>query len=114
MCRKRKVNAGKSKVMVVVIKSEIQVDGVRLEHVSEFRYLGCVLDEAGTDGAKCSRKVANGRRVVGAIRSLVMLGFCSLSVLESCMKHSLYLLLRIAVRQCYRSRRRDLGLGLYR
>ena len=29
--------------------------GVRLEHVSEFRYLGCVLDEAGTNGAECSR-----------------------------------------------------------
>ena len=29
-----------------------------------------VLDESGTDGAECSRKVANGRRVAGAIRSL--------------------------------------------
>ena len=29
------------------------------------------LDEAGTDGAECSRKVANGRRIAGAIRSLV-------------------------------------------
>ena len=42
-----------------------------LEHVSEFKYLGCVLDESGTDGAECSRKVASGRRVAGAIRSLV-------------------------------------------
>ena len=34
---------------------------------------GCVLDESGTgtDVAKCSRKVASGRRVAGAIRSLV-------------------------------------------
>ena len=31
-----------------------------LEHVSEFKYLGCVLDESGTDGAECSRKVARG------------------------------------------------------
>ena len=31
----------------------------------------CVLDESGTDGAECSRKVASGRRVAGAIRSLV-------------------------------------------
>ena len=37
----------------------------------EFIYLGCFLDEAGTDGAECSRKVANGRRVAGAIRSLI-------------------------------------------
>ena len=27
--------------------------------------------EAGTDGAECSNKVAKGRRVAGAIRSLV-------------------------------------------
>ena len=30
-----------------------------------------VLDESGTDGAECSRKVASGRRVARAIRSLV-------------------------------------------
>ena len=44
---------------------------IRLEHVSEFKYWGCVLDESGTDDADCSRKVASGRRVAGAIRSLV-------------------------------------------
>ena len=38
---------------------------------SEFKYLGCVLDESGTDEAKCSRKVTSGRKVAGAIRSLV-------------------------------------------
>ena len=37
----------------------------------KFEYLGCVLDESGTGGAECSRKVARGRRVAGAIRSLV-------------------------------------------
>ena len=42
-----------------------------MEHVSEFNCLGCVLDESGTDEAECSRKVASGRRVAGAIRSLV-------------------------------------------
>ena len=42
-----------------------------MEHVSEFKYLGCVLDESGTDGEECSRKVASGRRVAGPIRSLV-------------------------------------------
>ena len=47
------------------------VDGTRLEHISEFKYLGWVLDEAGTDGAKCIRKMASGRRAAGAIRSLV-------------------------------------------
>ena len=37
----------------------------------EFKYLGCVLDESGTDEAECNRKAASGRRVSGAIRSLV-------------------------------------------
>ena len=29
------------------------------------------MDEAGTDGVECSRKVASGRRMAGAIRSIV-------------------------------------------
>ena len=73
VCRRRghKVNAGKSKMMVLGreegLKWEVYVDGMRLEHVSEFRYLGCVLDESGTNEAERSRKVASGRRVVGDI-----------------------------------------------
>ena len=43
---------------------------IRLDHISEFKYLGCVLNESGTDDAECSRKVASGRRVAGAIGSL--------------------------------------------
>ena len=46
-------------------------DGVSLEHVSEFKYLGCVLGESGTNGAECSRRVTSGSRVAGVIRSLV-------------------------------------------
>ena len=49
-----KVNAGKSKVNVMNgeegLECEVCIDGIRLEHVSEFKYLGCVLDEAGADG----------------------------------------------------------------
>ena len=44
---------------------------IRLEHALEFKYLGCVLDESGTDEAECNRKVASGMRVAGTIRSLV-------------------------------------------
>ena len=33
--------------------------------------MGCVLDESGTEEADCRRKVASGRRVASAIRSLV-------------------------------------------
>ena len=53
------------------MECEVHVDGIRLEHVSKFKYLRCVLDKSGTDGAECSRKMASGRRVKGAIRSLV-------------------------------------------
>ena len=54
-----------------LLKCEVHVDGIRLEYASEFKYLGRVLDESGTDGAECGRKVASGRGVAGAIRSLV-------------------------------------------
>ena len=36
-----------------------------MEHTFQFKYLICVLDESGTDRAKCCRKV------VGAVRSLL-------------------------------------------
>ena len=70
-----KVNTGKSKVMVLggeeQLECEVCVGGIHLEHVSEFKYLGIVLDESGTDEEECSKKVASGRKVAGAIRSLV-------------------------------------------
>ena len=47
------------------------VDGIRLKHVSEFKYLGYDLDESGTDETECSRKVASRKRVAGTITSLV-------------------------------------------
>ena len=57
VCRRRelKVNAGKTKMMVLNgeegLECEAHVDGIRLEHVWEFEYFGCVLDESGIDGA---------------------------------------------------------------
>ena len=76
VCRRGlKVNAGKSKVMVLGreegLECEVCVDGIRLEHVSEFKYLECLLDESCTDEAECSRKVASGRSVPDARRSVV-------------------------------------------
>ena len=77
VCRRRllKVNAGKGKVMVLNgeegLVCEVHVYGIRLEHVSELKYLECILDKSGTDEAECSRKVASGRRLVGVIRFLV-------------------------------------------
>ena len=48
-----KINAGKSKVMVLLggeggLECEVCGDGMRLEHVSEFKYLECILNESGT------------------------------------------------------------------
>ena len=61
-----KVNAGKSKVMVLEgeerLECEVHVNGIRLQYVSKFKYFGYVLGESD-----CSRKVASGRRVAGAI-----------------------------------------------
>ena len=39
--------------------------------VSEFKYLGFVLEELGADGGECFRKVGTGRKVTGEIRSAV-------------------------------------------
>ena len=108
LCRRRglKVNAIKSKVLVLGreegLECEVCVNGIRLEHVSEFKYLGCVLDESGTDEAECCRNVASGRRVGGLEVLLglwLVLGFCSLSVLGSFMSPFWCLFLRMAVRQ---------------
>ena len=77
-----KVNAGKRKVMVLNgeegLECEVHVDGIHLEHVLEFKYLGCVLEESGTDGPEYSRKVASRRKVAGTIWSLVIARDCSL------------------------------------
>ena len=105
VCRRRglKVNGGKSKVMLLggeeELECEVWVDWVRLEYVSEFKYLGCVLGEPGTDEAECNRKVASERRVAGDIRALVKARVCTLSVLRSCMSHCWCLFLRLVARQ---------------
>ena len=55
VCKRRglKVSAGKSKGMVLNeeerLECEVHGDGIHLEHVSEFKYLGYVLDEPGID-----------------------------------------------------------------
>ena len=53
VCRRRslKVNSSKSKVLngEEGLECKVHVDGILLEDVSEFKYLGCVLDESSTD-----------------------------------------------------------------
>ena len=34
------------------LQCEVHVDRIHLEHLLEFKYLGCVLDESGTDEAE--------------------------------------------------------------
>ena len=62
-----KFNAGKSEVLVwngeKELECEVSVDWKRLEDVSEFKYLGCIVDESGTDEADCRRNVASVRFV---------------------------------------------------
>ena len=74
--------------------------------------IGCVLDESGTDGAECRRKVGSGRRIAGTIRSLVNardLQFECARVL-----HEILLICsNVWQRKCYGKKRRDLELGLY-
>ena len=89
---------------------EVHVYGIRLRHVLEFKYLRCVLDESGKDGAECNRKLQEGRGWQVPSDPYLMLGVCNLSVLESCMKHCLYLFIYMAVRQCYGERRSDVQM----
>ena len=44
---------------------EVLVDTTRLEYVSEFKYLECVLDKSNTDDAEYRKKVVSGRKVGG-------------------------------------------------
>ena len=45
------------------------MDGMRLEHVSEFKYFGSIFGKSGTN--ECRRKVVSEYRFAGAIRFLV-------------------------------------------
>ena len=57
VCRRGlKFNAGKSKVMVINGEEELEckfyIDGITLEQVSKFKYLGYVLDKSGIVNAR--------------------------------------------------------------
>ena len=51
------------------LESDTLVNGMRLEHVSEFKFLGYVLDESGTDGSEYGIKVLSERKVACANKS---------------------------------------------
>ena len=49
----------------------VSLDGKVLENVKEFSYLGSTLNDEGTDGNDCNKRVTKGRRRAAEIRSLV-------------------------------------------
>ena len=106
VCRGRglKVNAGKSTVMVLNgeegLECEFHIDRIRLEQVSEFKCLGCVLDESGTERAECSRE-----GVAGAIRSLDNARDLQLDCARVLHETLLVLFLCMAATQCYGKRK---------
>ena len=57
--------------MSILGEEEFRADESRLEQISEFKHLGCVLDESGTNVPDCHNQVVNGRKVASAIRFLV-------------------------------------------
>ena len=65
------------------LECEVHVDGIRLEHVSEFKCLGVVW----TNQAQIQQSVIERWIVGGKLQArsgpYLMLGICSLSVLES-------------------------------
>ena len=75
--------------------------------------MGCVLDKPGSDKEQCSRKVANGRKVAGAIRSLVNINSLQLECSRVLHESLLVPVLKYGS-ETYGERRRGLGLGLYR
>ena len=54
--------------------AHVCMDGKCLEHMSEFKDLGCILGESGTDEEECCRKVVSGWKCAGIISPWVMLG----------------------------------------
>ena len=45
---------------------------IPLKCVLDIKWLGLLLEESGTDGVECYRKLGSERRAVGIIRSLVL------------------------------------------
>ena len=94
------------------MECEVYLDWMQLQQVSEFKWLGCVLNESGT-GSIVGKWGVGGKLQV-PLGLCLMLGLCSFSVQEFCMRHSSCLFLYMVVRQRYGKRRIGLGLGLYR
>ena len=91
------------------LRCEVCLNGIRLEHVSEFKYFGCVLDESGKDEAECSES-----RAPGAIRSLVYTMSLQVECARVLHESLLVPFLRYGSETMIWREKRGLGLGLYR
>ena len=97
------------------LECEVCIDEICLEHVSEFKYSGCVLDESGKDEAKCRTTVVSGRKVAGSIRSMVHARSWQLEFSKVLHESLLVPVLTYGNEiMIYGGRRRGLGLGRYR
>ena len=59
---------------------EVSVDRGRLVHPSEFKILGFVLDELGTNGVEFCMKMMSERKVAGALKMLLLIGAYDLNM----------------------------------
>ena len=78
LCRRRKlkVNVAKGKVMRsardgIVGEMNIVMDGQVLEEVAFFKYLGSLVTAVGGVEADVQQRVLKGRKVLGAVRSVL-------------------------------------------
>ena len=105
VCKRKGVKgyAGKSKVMLLGgeegLDYEVCVNRIRLEHVSEFKYMVLFW----MNQVQMTRSVVGRRQVGGGLQVLLglwlMLGICSLSVLGSCMSHCWCLFVHMVMRK---------------
>ena len=58
------------KMTLLLLECEIHRDGMQLEYMLEFKFLGCFLDDPVVDEVECCRNMMSGRRVAVAIKSL--------------------------------------------
>ena len=97
------------------LECEVHVDDMQLDHVSEFKYLGCVLDDSSIDEAVSCRKVPIGVTVAGTFRSLVNRAFqfeCAVTLHETLL---ILVLMHGSEKILWKERKRiGLGLVLYR
>ena len=89
VCTKRnlKVNANKSKVMVFerneATECGVMLDGVEMENVRVFKYLGSVLSKDGSLEEEVRERVQQGRKVAGSLKAVIRNRAVSMDVKRS-------------------------------